>query len=138
MITTSGESSIPSVAPISAAHSGKDGVHPIRIRSLDHVQHVGLELFPSMYAETDYYPLCHNNGMAVRTTIDIPEPLHERLRHRAENSGASIRLLIIYAIEQTYPGPTKGRLVTGPLIRGSGRRGPHYPTDENPHDLVFS
>ena len=76
--------------------------------------------------------------MAVRTTIDIPEPLHDRLRHRAEQSGASVRSLIVRAIEQTYPGTDKGRPVTGPLIRSSGKRGPRYPTDENPHDLVFS
>ena len=76
--------------------------------------------------------------MAVRTTIDIPEPLHDRLRARAERSGASIRSLIVRAIEQTYPGSTKGRPVTGPLIRGTRQRGPQYPTDENPHDVVFS
>lgn len=76
--------------------------------------------------------------MTVRTTIDIPEPLHDRLRDRAERSGASIRSLIVRAIEQTYPGSTKGRPVTGPLIRGGGKRGSKYPTDENPHDVVFS
>jgi hypothetical protein len=76
--------------------------------------------------------------MAVRTTIDIPEPLHDRLRDRAERSGTSIRSLIVRAIEQTYPGSTKGRPVTGPLIRGSGKRGPQYPTDENLHDVIFS
>jgi hypothetical protein len=69
--------------------------------------------------------------MAVRTTIDIPEPLHDRLRARAERSGASIRSLIVRAIEQTYPGSTKGRPVTGSLIRGVGRRGPQYPTDSS-------
>ena len=76
--------------------------------------------------------------MAVRTTVDIPEPLHDRLRHRAETSGASIRSLIVQAIEQTYPGAAKARPVTGPMIRHAGKRGPEYPTDENPHDLVFS
>jgi hypothetical protein len=75
--------------------------------------------------------------MAVRTTIDIPEPLHDRLRDRAERSGASICSLIVRAIEQTYPGSTKGRPVTGPLIRGAGKRGLLYPTDGNPHDVVF-
>jgi hypothetical protein len=85
-----------------------------------------------------FYRLCHNHGMAVRTTIDIPEPLHDRLRDRAERSGTSIRSLIVHAIEQTYPGVQKGRPVTGPLIRGSGKRGRSYPTDENPHDFVFS
>jgi hypothetical protein len=76
--------------------------------------------------------------MAVRTTVDIPEPLHEKLRHRAETSGTSVRSLIVQAIEQTYSEPRKGRFVTGPLIRGTGKRGPRFPTDENPHDLVFS
>ncbi|HWB33530.1 MAG TPA: hypothetical protein VG714_10170 [Acidobacteriaceae bacterium] len=76
--------------------------------------------------------------MSVRTTVDLPEPLHQRLRDRAERSGASVRSLIVNAIEQTYPGPAKGRPVTGPLIRSGGKRGPRYPTDENPHDLVFS
>jgi hypothetical protein len=76
--------------------------------------------------------------LAVRTTIDIPEPLHDRLRDRAERSGASIRSLIVRAIEQTYPGSTKRRPVTGPLIREAGQRGAQYPTDENPHDVVFS
>ena len=76
--------------------------------------------------------------MSVRTTVALPEPLHERLRHRAESSGASIRSLIVHAIEQTYPGTTRGRSVTEPLIPSLGKRGPEYPTDENPHDLVFS
>jgi hypothetical protein len=88
--------------------------------------------------ETYTYRLRHNHGTTVRTTIDIPEPLHNRLRDRAERSGTSIRSLIVHAIEQTYPSATKGRSVTGPLIRGSGKRGPQYPTDENPHDFVFS
>jgi hypothetical protein len=75
--------------------------------------------------------------MAVRTTVDIPEPLHQRLRHRAEQSGTSIRSLIVQAIEQSYGERKKGKLVTGPMIP-KGRRGPAYPKDENPHDLVFS
>lgn len=83
-------------------------------------------------------PECHKYVMSVRTTIDIPEPLHDLLRHRAEATGTSIRSLIVRAIEQTYPGVGKRRPVTGPLIRAAGKRGPRYPTDENPHDLVFS
>jgi hypothetical protein len=75
--------------------------------------------------------------MAVRVTVEIPEPLHELLRRRAKISGVSIRSLILQAIEQTYPEPPKGRPVTGPLIRGKGKRGPLFPTDENPHDLVI-
>ena len=77
--------------------------------------------------------------MAVRTTVDIPEPLHDQLRRlAAEDTGTSMRKLIVDALEHTYAEPRKGRYVTGALIRGKGKRGPLYRTDENPHDLVFS
>jgi hypothetical protein len=76
--------------------------------------------------------------MAVRTTVDIPEPLHERLRVRAESSGTSIRSLIVRALEETYAPKGKGRRVTGPMVRGKGKLGPRFPTDENPHDLIIS
>ena len=76
--------------------------------------------------------------MAVRTTVDIPEPLHDRLRHRAERSGASIRSLIVRAIEKAYGEPGRGAYVTGPLVTGPGKLGPAFPEDENPHALVFS
>jgi 3-methyladenine DNA glycosylase Mpg len=76
--------------------------------------------------------------MAVRTTVDIPEPLHDRLRVRAERSGSSIRALIIRAIEQVYSENKKGDYVTGALVTGPGKLGPAFPEDENPHDLVFS
>ena len=74
--------------------------------------------------------------MAIRTTIDIPEPLHAQLKQTAERSGKSIRSLIITAVEQTYAPPRKGRKVTGPMITG-GKRGPGYPVDENPYDLIL-
>jgi hypothetical protein len=76
--------------------------------------------------------------MSVRTTVDIPESLHNRLRHRAESSGTSIRSLIVRAIETMYAETGKKEPVTGPLVRGSGQLGPRFPKDENPHDLVFS
>ncbi len=76
--------------------------------------------------------------MAVRTTVDIPEPLYHRLRLRAERSGASIPSLIVRAIEQVYGEPKKGEYVTGPLVTGPGKLGPAFPEDENPHGLVFS
>jgi hypothetical protein len=76
--------------------------------------------------------------MAVRTTVDIPEPLHDRLRDRAEKSGTSIRALIVRAIEQTYTPEAKGDRVSGPLVKGPGKLGPRFPEDENPHDLVLS
>jgi metal-responsive CopG/Arc/MetJ family transcriptional regulator len=75
--------------------------------------------------------------MSARTTIELPELLHERLKERAQTSGVSIRSLIVRAVEQTYAEPKKGRSVTGPLITGTGRRGPRFPVDENPHDLVI-
>jgi len=75
--------------------------------------------------------------MSVRTTIDIPDALHDRLRQRAASSGASIRALVVRAIEQTYPGQKKGKYVTGPLITTKGKRGPLYAVRQNPHDLIL-
>jgi len=75
--------------------------------------------------------------MAVRTTVDIPEPLHDQLRQRAENNGTSIRSLIVEAIEQAYSVARKRKMVTVPMIKAGGRRGPLYPTDKNPYDLTF-
>ena len=76
--------------------------------------------------------------MAVRTTVDIPEPLHDQLRRRAQSTGVSIRSLIVSAIEQTYAAPAKGKYVTGPMIRGKHKLGPRFPKDENPYDFIFS
>jgi hypothetical protein len=75
--------------------------------------------------------------MAVRTTLDIPEPLHDKLRQRAASANTSIRSLVISAIEQTYGKPTRGHRVKLPLITGKGKRGPRFPVDENPHDLIL-
>jgi len=75
--------------------------------------------------------------MPVRTTVDIPEPLHDTLRRRSENSGVSIRSLIVRAIEQAYTEPGRTAPVTGPLIRLSGKPGPRFPVDETPHDLIL-
>ena len=76
--------------------------------------------------------------MAVRTTVDTPEPLHDRLRQRAERPRASIRSLIVRAIEKAYSEPGGGAYVKGPLVTGPGKLGPAFPEDENPHDRVFS
>lgn len=75
--------------------------------------------------------------MAIRTTVDIPEPLHDTLRHRATQSGTSMRALIIEALEEKYSKKRKGAYVTGPLVKGKGKLGPAFPIDENPHDLIF-
>jgi hypothetical protein len=74
----------------------------------------------------------------ARSTVDIPEPLHKLLRQRAEQSGTSIRSLIVRAIEQAYAKPKRGYRLTGPMIKGGSKRGPRFSTDENPHVLVFS
>jgi len=76
--------------------------------------------------------------VTIRTTVDIPEPLHRKLRQKAHSSGTSMRALIVQAIDQAYSDKKKGAYVTGPLITGKGKRGPRFPVDENPHDLVFS
>ena len=75
--------------------------------------------------------------MVIRTTVDIPEPLHDRLRRRAESAGTSIRQLIVRALEQVYTDSGRGKLVTGPLVRLGGKPGPRFPVDENPHDLIL-
>jgi hypothetical protein len=68
--------------------------------------------------------------MPFRTTIVIPERLHDRLR-------PSMRSLILRAVGDTYTEPKKDERVTGPLIRTKGKLGPRFPVDENPWDLVF-
>ncbi|MGP0070783.1 MAG: hypothetical protein ACLPWF_02460 [Bryobacteraceae bacterium] len=78
--------------------------------------------------------------MAIRTTVDIPESLHDVLRHRAAQSGTSMRALIVRAIEETYGSKRKGAYVTSPPIqrKRGAKLGPLFPKDENPHDLILS
>ena len=76
--------------------------------------------------------------MPVRTTVDIPEPLYEALRSRAEKCHASIRSLVVRAIQETYTDAAKGEYLTGPIVNGSGKLGSAFPKNENPHDFVFS
>jgi hypothetical protein len=85
----------------------------------------------------------HNFYMPATTTIELPESLHQRLKQRSEESGMPIGSLIVRAVEEAYAEPVTalpktGRRVTLPLIPATGTRGPLYPVDENPHDLVFS
>ena len=74
--------------------------------------------------------------MAIRITVDIPEPLHAALRLHAQRSGTSIRALVIGAIEHAYSGP-KGERVKGPLVTRKGKLGPRFPVDKTPHDLIL-
>ena len=77
--------------------------------------------------------------MAIRTTVDIPESLHAALRHKAAQSGTSMRALIVRAIEEKYSTRRKGAFVTEPPIKRKpgGKLGPLYPKDENPYDLIL-
>jgi hypothetical protein len=76
--------------------------------------------------------------MAVKTTVDIPESLHAALRKHSEQTGMSIRSLIVRALEQTYNRGKKYHYITGPLIPAQRQIGPEFPIDENPHNFVFS
>ena len=75
--------------------------------------------------------------MNVRTTVDIPMLLHNKLREEADRSGKSMRSLIIRALEQVYDRPKKGKFVTGPMVKSRGKVGPLLPVDKNPYDLIF-
>ena len=80
--------------------------------------------------------------MAIRTTVEIPEPLHEQLRQRAEQSDSSVEMLILEATERVYSETKsnenkKGDYVTDAFIKGPGKLGPAFPVDKNPHDLVL-
>jgi len=76
--------------------------------------------------------------MAIRTTVDIPEALHDALRHRAAQAGTSMRALIVQALNEKYGKKRRGTFVTGPLVKGKGKLGPAFPKDENPYDIIFS
>jgi hypothetical protein len=75
--------------------------------------------------------------MAVRTTVDVPEPIYEELRSRSEQTGTSMRALIVRALELTYIPEKKGLRVTGPLVRGKGKLGP-LAGGANVNDFLFS
>ncbi|MEO8100853.1 MAG: hypothetical protein ABI811_24375 [Acidobacteriota bacterium] len=75
--------------------------------------------------------------MAIRTTVDIPEPLHHELRKRAQQTGTSMRALIVQSLDQTFGAKKKGKRITGPLVKGKGKLGPLFPVDENPYDLLL-
>ena len=79
---------------------------------------------------------CHTYGMNVRTTLDIPISLHREIKRRAQGTNRSMRQVILRFVEDGIHGPKKGRPVTGALITGKGKRGPLYPTDENPVDFM--
>lgn len=76
--------------------------------------------------------------MSIRTTIDIPETLYDTLRSRSEQTGASMRSLIVQAIELTYSPEKQGTLLTGPIVKGKGKLGPLGEGDVNVNAFLLS
>lgn len=84
--------------------------------------------------------------MGIRTTVELPEELHSSLKELAQETGTTMRAVVIEALEskraarRTKAGqgkPVKTGFVTGPPIVVKGPLGPLFPTDENPYDLIF-
>jgi hypothetical protein len=75
--------------------------------------------------------------MAVRTTIDLPDDVHERLRREAAQAGTSMKQLIVKSVVKDFPAPRRKRLLRGPFLKGKGPGGPRFPVDETPYDLLL-
>ncbi|HLK18231.1 MAG TPA: hypothetical protein VKT81_04710 [Bryobacteraceae bacterium] len=75
----------------------------------------------------------------VRTSIDIPRPLHRKLREEAAKRGCSARSLILTAIEQTVaaPAPKKGRLKLDRPVLANRLKKPFSLTNEEIYELGF-
>jgi len=82
--------------------------------------------------------MCHNYGMSVRTTIDIPDQLYELLRRRADAEKTSIRSLVVDAIDGKLNRKGARKPVRKPPVAGRGKPGPRCPDRENPYDIVFT
>ena len=82
--------------------------------------------------------MCHNYGVSVRTTIDIPDRLYQALRQTAASRRTSIRSLVIDAIELQFSRKQKGVPVLKPPVARRGKPGPRRPDRENPYDVLFA
>jgi hypothetical protein len=77
----------------------------------------------------------------IRTSVDIPRDLHQRLHAAANRRNCSARRLILSGIERIVgeEGPTRPKrrldLRARPLLRASGR--PINPTYERIYQLVM-
>jgi hypothetical protein len=60
----------------------------------------------------------------VRTSLDIPAPLHRKLHEAAARRGCSARQLILRSIERLVKEelPHQGKRVQLPLVPAAGRR----------------
>ena len=80
------------------------------------------------------------NPGSIRTSIDLPRPLHRRLHEAAARQGCSARQLILHCIERVVEEsePVRPRrrlsLDNPPLIPPSGRR--IDLTNEQIYDLI--
>lgn len=64
----------------------------------------------------------------MRTTVEIPDSLYRELKTRAAVEGASVRSLVLQAVEQSFAKLETRKRIRFPLIRGKGPR--VNPTDE--------
>ena len=58
--------------------------------------------------------------MAMRTTIDIPDPVYRRLKSRAAREGSSTKQLILRAVERVlreHGGKRRRKRVRLPIVR---------------------
>jgi hypothetical protein len=59
---------------------------------------------------------------SVRTTVDIPAPLHRKLKQRAAENGSSVRQLVVSGVEAVLREQERPRTkrVGFPLIKSKG------------------
>lgn len=81
--------------------------------------------------------MSHTYGMTIRTTIDLPSALHERLRREAHESRTSMKRLIVAAVEDRCRTNKQRRILTGPLVTKPLKLGPRFPDKETPYDLLL-
>ena len=72
-----------------------------------------------------------------RTSLDIPEDLHRRLREAARRRGCSARALILASLERevAFESGARGR-VQAPLVTGKGEL--VNPSHDQIYDVLFS
>jgi hypothetical protein len=76
---------------------------------------------------------------SVRTSVDIPRPLHRKLREAAARQGCSARQLILNGIEKVVaeaqrPRPKRRLALDPPIVPSFGK--PFDLTNEQIYDLI--
>jgi hypothetical protein len=76
------------------------------------------------YVSLWVYTLSAMKPETIRTSLDIPAPLHQKLHEAAARRGCSARQLILRSIEQLVEQelPHPGHRVRLPLVPGAGRK----------------